>query len=126
MHTLVISFLVKWTFMDKFRILTYHRIRFPRNGRYEKLTVRAEKFAGQLHTLRLMRYDLSGLDDVCSWLKGSGKHVRRPVVITFDDGYRDLFEYAFPLLVKYQVPAVVFWLLKETSIAGLTGQIRDR
>lgn len=101
--------------MDKFRILTYHRIGFPRNGRYEKLTVRAEKFAGQLHTLRLMRYDLSGLDDVCSWLKGSGKHVRRPVVITFDDGYRDLFEYAFPLLVKYQVPAVVF-LVAERNI----------
>jgi len=62
-----------------------------------------------------MRYDLSDLDDVCSWLKGSGKNVRRPVVITFDDGYRDLFEYAFPLLVKYQVPAVVF-LVAERNI----------
>ncbi len=65
--------------MDKFRILTYHRIGFPRNGRYEKLTVHAEKFAEQLNTLRLMRYDLSDLDNVCSWLKGSGKNVRRPV-----------------------------------------------
>ncbi len=101
--------------MDKFRILTYHRIGFPRNGRYEKLTVHAEKFAGQLNTLRLMRYDLSDLDNVCSWLKGSGKNVRRPVVITFDDGYRDLFEYAFPLLVKYQMPAVVF-LVAERDI----------
>ncbi len=101
--------------MDKFRILTYHRIGFPRNGLYEKLTVHAEKFARQLNTLRFMRYDLTGLDDVCLWLKGSGKNVRRPVVMTFDDGYGDLFEYAFPLLVEYQVPAVIFLVAKRNT-----------
>ena len=30
------------------------------------------------------------------------------VLLTFDDGYRCLYRNAFPILIKYQVPAVVF------------------
>jgi len=61
--------------MDKFRILTNHCIGRPRNGRYEKLTVRVERFARQLHALRIMCYELSDLADVSSWLAGAGKSV---------------------------------------------------
>jgi len=99
--------------MEKYRILTYHRIGIPRNGRYEKRTVRVEKFARQLLALRLLRYDISSLDDVCIWLKGNGKSGKRPVVITFDDGYGDLYEYAFPLLQGYHVPAIVFLVARR-------------
>lgn len=38
----------------------------------------------------------------------SGQLPHRALVVTFDDGYRDNYDHAFPILSKYRVPAAFF------------------
>ncbi len=54
------------------------------------------------------RYRFVSLDDVGARLE-SGDGFRDPVAaLTFDDGYRDVYDHAFPLLRRKGIPAAVF------------------
>ena len=46
--------------------------------------------------------------DLAHWLEGTGTFPPRPALITFDDGYRDNAEIAWPILRERGVPAVIF------------------
>ncbi len=54
------------------------------------------------------RFDFISLDELGARLK-IGKAFDKPAVaITFDDGYRDFYDNAFPLLVRKGIPAAIF------------------
>jgi peptidoglycan/xylan/chitin deacetylase (PgdA/CDA1 family) len=53
-----------------------------------------------------------------------GEPVSRLAAVTFDDGYRDLYEHAFPVLARKGIPAAAFVV---TDLVGTTGLlIHDR
>jgi hypothetical protein len=54
------------------------------------------------------RFTFIGLDDIAKALDRD-EPFREPVVaVTFDDGYRDVYEHAFPLLKRKGIPGAVF------------------
>jgi len=64
------------------------------------------------------RFDVVPLDEIDS-RRGRGGRFRRPAAaITFDDGYHDVYELAFPLLKAKGMPAAVFVV---TSLVGTSG-----
>ena len=44
---------------------------------------------------------------------------RRTVILTFDDGHRDNFTHAFPILNKFGVPAVIFPVIGDIGKTGV-------
>jgi peptidoglycan/xylan/chitin deacetylase (PgdA/CDA1 family) len=53
-------------------------------------------------------YSFVSLDDLGLWLEGKKKFSHPIAAVTFDDGYRDVYYNAFPLLKRKGIPAAVF------------------
>jgi peptidoglycan/xylan/chitin deacetylase (PgdA/CDA1 family) len=85
-------------------ILTYHRV----GQRVSRMVVTPEQFEAQLDYLKRNDYRVIRLADVPEFLEGRRALPRRAVVITFDDGHISSYQYAYPLLVKYGIPATFF------------------
>lgn len=83
--------------------LCYHSIA-PEGPRY--LTISAELFERQLDLLRRRGYRSGGIEELAAAAAGGGR--RRTVFLTFDDGFRDNYETALPLLREYGFRAFVF------------------
>lgn len=83
-------------------VVTYHSISdVP--GPY---TVAPDSFRRQIEFIH-QRYEVIRLLHVPDVLKQRSGSVRR-VVLTFDDGYHDFIEHAFPALRDFQLPSTVF------------------
>jgi peptidoglycan/xylan/chitin deacetylase (PgdA/CDA1 family)/CelD/BcsL family acetyltransferase involved in cellulose biosynthesis len=88
----------------KFVILTYHRVGSGGVPLYSALEPRV--FEAQMQFLR-QRYRIVSLDTLAEELANPGP-AEQSVAITFDDGYRDVYTHAFPVLKKYQIPATIY------------------
>jgi peptidoglycan/xylan/chitin deacetylase (PgdA/CDA1 family) len=66
------------------------------------------RFARQLELLVRLGYGVCGLDVVPAFAAEGRCEVRRPVVLTFDDGFGEVYDHVLPKLVARKIPAVVF------------------
>lgn len=71
------------------------------------LSIPLSAFERQMRFLR-QHYTPVLLDRLCERIKEGGPFPRRAVAVTFDDGYRDNYVNAFPILKKYHIPATFY------------------
>ncbi len=87
------------------RVLMYHKV----NDRPENpISVPIGLFDEQMAVLRELGYQVVSLDDVLDHVAGITPLPPGAVLITFDDGYRDILENALPVLRRHGYPAVIF------------------
>src|SRR6185312_3150637 len=99
----------------RFAIVCHHRIGSGGVPYYSNFS--PEAFEKQIRFLR-SNYHLVSMDELCRGL--DAKESRgQAVAITFDDGYRDIYTHAFPILRKYKIPAMVYL----TAAAIETGEL---
>ncbi|HBQ63436.1 MAG TPA: hypothetical protein DD727_00615 [Clostridiales bacterium] len=84
-------------------ILYYHGISDTTYG-LEEMFVRPAEFEEQMKYLHDHGYTPITFDD----FEMKAARLEKPVVITFDDGYRDNLINAYPILSRYGFPAVIF------------------
>ena len=99
-------------FVGEALILGYHRVADVPRDTYS-LCVTPQHFAEQLQVLHKYTQPIS-LRQLAKGLL-DGTLPKRSVVVTFDDGYADVVDYAVPLIERYQIPATVF---VSTGYAG--------
>ena len=127
-------------------ILTLHHVRPPRPDRFQPnrlLEVSPGFLTRVIKALRRSDLDLVSLDEMHRRMV-EGDFSRRSACLTFDDGYRDTLQWAYPILKEAGVPFAIYiptsfpdrlgelwWLVLEAVIArndrvGLAIGGRDR
>ena len=114
--------------MAKIPILLYHQItELNRKVDSGELAVPRARFAQQMDYLRRRRYHCLPLETVVRASMLGEKLPSRTFSITFDDGYRDSYEHAFPVLQRYHCTATIFLVTGRIgSWSNWEGQTGDR
>lgn len=98
--------------MVKVPIIIYHSVRPYIQGEsilQDRFDVTPEFFEQQLVYLRDNGYTTIGPDELAANIKqGTTTLSRKPVMLTFDDGWENQYKYAFPLLKKYKMKATFY------------------
>jgi len=95
-------------------IIMYHSVS-PEASIKTMLAVKPETFERQMAFLKKHKYAVLPLGELAGMIKEKKKLPPRAVAITFDDGYKNNFTYAFPVLKKYGLAATVFIITDEVG-----------
>jgi peptidoglycan/xylan/chitin deacetylase (PgdA/CDA1 family) len=103
--------------LGKVPILMYHDVLTEPEVFFDLVP---EQFEAHLQTLQENGFTIVSLDQVVRHLRTGLPLPEKPVLLTFDDGYAGHFEHVYPLLKKYQAPAVfsVFPGKLDGNVAG--------
>jgi peptidoglycan/xylan/chitin deacetylase (PgdA/CDA1 family) len=95
----------------------YHKVDPILPGtRYPGNHVLPEAFEEQLAELKRWNYQSITLEQWIAYKEKRGTIPRRPIIITFDDGYQSTYHTAWPILQRYGFSATVF------LVSGLIGK----
>jgi peptidoglycan/xylan/chitin deacetylase (PgdA/CDA1 family) len=97
-------------------VLMYHRIGETHNNWERKYCVSPARFARQMEMLARKGYQAVGIEVFLSWLEGGTELPDKSFVLTFDDGFLGVYDFAAPVLERLGWPATVF------LVSSLTGK----
>jgi peptidoglycan/xylan/chitin deacetylase (PgdA/CDA1 family) len=119
-------------------VLSYHKFSKDKG---DLTTVTERAFDDQMRFLKENGYRVITMDEFFDFLDFKKQIPKKSVLITIDDGWRSVYEIAFPILKKYRYPATFFiytdfiiqssktldWdRLKEMAKSGISVQCHTR
>ena len=99
-------------------ILMYHNILANHEAGGTPSSIYEHQFEEQMNYLAENNFETITLPDVLELTNNKNKNTKKPVVITFDDGYENNFTYAFPILKKHNLKATIFIIVNRVASAN--------
>lgn len=113
----------------------YHFVKNKKNNKFLNLNVLdLKKFEEQIINFK-NRYNILDNDELCEILKKKKIPKKPSFVLTFDDGYKDHYNYVFPILMKHKLKAIFYpstkifqknYLLDVNKIQLILGQNKNK
>ncbi len=94
-------------------VLNYHQIN---DSAHNALTVTTTQFEAQMKYLAKNGYHTITPSELADALENNAALPEKPVLITFDDGYLDNYNNAFPILKRYNMKATIFLITDYVSV----------
>lgn len=102
-----IDALFRYVNKNKLLVVMYHGITLNSYNPPAWTHLPVETFKQQLNFLN-KNYSIVSLNQVLEALHGDTRLPQNPALITFDDGYKNNYNVAFPLLQEMKIPATIF------------------
>jgi peptidoglycan/xylan/chitin deacetylase (PgdA/CDA1 family) len=108
----------------------YHVTEAPPSGTaYPDLWVAPERFRAEMAMLKRRGFSAITMRDAYDYWKGRRRVPKKPIVLSFDDGYRSHVSVAAPVLRRLDWPGVLYLTataFKNTGADGMTkAEVRD-
>jgi|GEM_PF-7113123 len=105
----------KLTHFKHIPILLYHTVNHSENN---TINTDPKQFEDHIKTLVLEGYTGITPQELYDFYYGVGTLPNKPVFINFDDGYKDNFTEAYPILKKYNMKATIFVIASRIEHEG--------
>lgn len=119
---LIILFFIYFTFLrtvgeNTIPVITYHSIQ-DSNEEENKYIIKTETFEEMVKSLKENDFTFLTLKDVEDIIYNGKELPKRPILITFDDGYKDNYENVYPIIKKYDAHASIFLIGSKLDNEG--------
>lgn len=102
----------------KVPVLMYHSLQYDPSNPNNSARIKAEDFAAQMKWLHDNGYTALSLDQLYQGFSSGSGFPQKSVVLTFDDGYNDLYTNGYPVLRQYGFAATVFMISGDVDKPG--------
>lgn len=100
----------------RIRILMYHHISRDRKfvKKYRNIAVHIDEFKLHMEILQRLGYTTITFRDYSLFLENKLNLPKKPIILTFDDGYESIYKEVYPIMESYGMCGVIFVLGDKT------------
>ncbi|WP_232503468.1 poly-beta-1,6-N-acetyl-D-glucosamine N-deacetylase PgaB [Pseudogulbenkiania sp. NH8B] len=115
---------------SQLQILGYHEITDKEQALIPQYAISPATFLAQMQWFKSNGYHFVSVDDVLADRAGKKPLPPKAVLLSFDDGYEDVYSQVFPILKQFNAPAQIAlvgsWLEPQDGMVNFAGQAVPR